>query len=60
MVAGFALFAWPADYGETGVMSFLVGNNGVVLEADLGPDTEARAQVTEAYDPDPSWEPTTD
>jgi hypothetical protein len=60
MVAGFALLAWPAAYGETGVVSFLVGNDGVVLEADLGPDTDARAGAIDAYDPDPSWRPTTD
>jgi len=60
MVAGFALFAWPAEYGDSGVMSFLVGNDGVVLEADLGPDTAERARAITAYDPDPSWRRTTD
>ena len=60
MVAGFALLAWPAAYGDTGVMSFLVGPNGVVLEADLGPDTAERARAITAYDPDPSWQPSTD
>ena len=39
MVAGHALIAFPADYGDTGVMSFMVGENDVVYEADLGEDT---------------------
>jgi DUF2950 family protein len=60
MVAGFALLAWPAEYGDTGVMSFLVGPDGIVLESDLGPETAARAGAMVAYDPDPSWHPTAD
>jgi hypothetical protein len=60
MVAGFALLAWPAAYGDTGIMSFLVANDGVVLEADLGPDTDVRTHAMVAYDPDPSWQPSTD
>ena len=60
MVAGFALFAWPAEYGDSGVMSFLVGNDGVVLETDLGPDTAERARAITAYDPDPAWRRSTD
>lgn len=60
MVAGFALLAWPADYGESGVMSFMVANDGNVLEADLGPDTAQRAGAITAYDPDPGWRRTTD
>jgi hypothetical protein len=55
MVAGFAMLAWPATYDDTGVMSFLVGPNGVVLEADLGPDTAERARAITTYDPGPSW-----
>ena len=60
MVAGFALLAWPATYDDTGVMSFLVGPNGVVLESDLGPDTAERARTITAFDPDSSWQPSTD
>jgi hypothetical protein len=60
MVAGFAMLAWPATYDDTGVMSFLVGPNGVVLEADLGPDTAERARAITTYDPGPSWQPSTD
>ncbi len=60
MVAGFAMLAWPATYDDTGVMSFLVGPNGVVLEADLGPGTAERVRTITTYDPDPSWQPSTD
>src|SRR4051794_26844389 len=60
MVAGFAMLAWPATYDDTGVMSFLVGPNGAVLEADLGPDTAERARAITTYDPGPSWQPSTD
>ena len=55
-----ALLAWPAEYGDSGVMSFLVGNDGVVLEADLGPDTAERTPRITAYDPDPAWRRSTD
>ena len=41
MVAGFALVAWPAQYGVSGVMTFVVNQNGMVYEKDLGPKTEA-------------------
>jgi hypothetical protein len=60
MVAGFALFAWPAEYGDSGVMSFLVGNDGIVLETDLGPDTAEKARAITVYDPDRAWQRTTD
>jgi hypothetical protein len=60
MVAGFALLAWPATYGDSGVMSFLVTNDSIVLEADLGPETTERARAITAYDPDPAWRRTTD
>jgi hypothetical protein len=60
MVAGFALLAWPAEYGDSGVMSFLVGNDGIVLEADLGPDTAERVRAITVYDPDRAWQRTTD
>ncbi|WP_281973803.1 DUF2950 family protein [Ruegeria faecimaris] len=56
-VAGHALLAVPADYGETGIHSFLVGENGTVFEADFGPDTlEITAEIS-TYDPGPNWSP---
>ena len=55
MSGGFALVAWPAEYGATGVMTFLVGTDGVVLEKDLGPDTNAVAEKIAAFNPDQGW-----
>ena len=51
MIAGFAMLAWPAEYGETGVMTFQVSHQGDVLEADLGPETAEVAPAFDAYDP---------
>ena len=55
MVAGHALLAVPAAYEETGIMSFMVGENGKVYEADLGPDSLDIAFGITRYDPDDSW-----
>lgn len=57
MVAGHALLAIPAIYGETGVHSFMVGENGVILEADLGEATLATAEAMMRFDPGPDWTP---
>jgi hypothetical protein len=55
MSGGFALVAWPADYDVTGVMSFIVNQDGAVHEKDLGPDTAKVAQAMTSYDPDSTW-----
>ena len=55
MVAGHALVAYPASYGDTGIMSFMVGEGGVVYEADLGEETLARALEIEVFDPGEQW-----
>ena len=55
MSGGFALVAWPAQYDVTGVMTFVVNQDGVVHEKDLGPDTDAAARKMTAYNPDKSW-----
>jgi hypothetical protein len=55
MLAGHALLAFPAEYGETGVMSFIVSEAGVVLEADLGPETPRTAALIDRFDPGPAW-----
>ena len=60
MIGGFALAAAPADYRVTGVMTFMVGPDGVVYEKDLGPDTLKTFQSMEKYDPDKSWKVTED
>ena len=59
MVAGHALLAYPADPGDTGVMSFMVGENGVIYEADLGDATLDVAGAIDSFDPDPAkgWKP---
>jgi len=55
MIGGFALVAWPASYGETGIMTFLVNQQGRVYQKDLGPDTGKAAAKIKAYDPDKTW-----
>ena len=55
MIAGFALIAWPAEYGHSGIMTFMVNHQGKVFEKDLGPATAQTAAAIEAYDPDASW-----
>jgi hypothetical protein len=57
MVAGHAVIAYPAVYGDTGIMSFMVAENGVVLEADLGEDTLAKAAEIVVFDPGEEWLP---
>jgi len=57
MVAGHALIAFPAAYGDTGVMSFLVGERGVVYEADLGDDTLEEASGIDSFNPGGGWTP---
>ena len=55
MVAGHALVAYPAKWGVTGVMTFIVNQRGRVYEKNLGPDTAGIARAMESYDPDLSW-----
>ena len=55
MIAGFALIAWPADYGHSGIMTFMVSHQGKVYEKDLGPETAETVAAIVAYDPDPTW-----
>ncbi|WP_421567247.1 DUF2950 domain-containing protein [Stenotrophomonas sp. PD6] len=55
MTRGFALVAWPARYGDSGVMSFTISHAGQVYEKDLGPDTDAEARAMTLFDPDSSW-----
>ena len=55
MIGGFALIAFPAEYGNSGVMTFIVNHEGVVYSKDLGPETPAAANAIAAFDPDGSW-----
>ncbi len=56
LLGGFAILAWPARYGDTGVMSFMVNHDGQVYERDLGPDGAKKAAGTTTYDPGPGWQ----
>jgi hypothetical protein len=60
MIGGFALAAAPAEYRVTGVMTFIVGPDGVVYEKDLGPDTLKTFQGMDKYNPDKTWKVTKD
>jgi hypothetical protein len=55
MIGGFAMVAWPAEYGSSGVMTFIVNQQGRVYQKDLGPKTSKLAIKMKTYDPDPSW-----
>jgi len=55
LTEGFALVAWPADYGASGVMTFIVNQDGVVFQKDLGEDTATIVDSIQAFDPDSSW-----
>jgi hypothetical protein len=57
MTGGFAVLAYPAEYGNSGVMSFLINQDGVVFEKDLGENTTGVAQGILAFDPDDTWKP---
>jgi len=56
MTEGFALVAWPAEYDVTGVMTFIVNQEGIVRQKDLGKGTEAAVRSMTAYNPDKSWQ----
>jgi hypothetical protein len=55
MIGGFAMVAWPAEYGDSGIMTFIVNQQGRVFQKDLGPKTGKLAADMKVYDPDPSW-----
>ena len=58
MVLGHALLAFPAEYGASGIMTFMVNQQGVLYEKDLGEDTPSLAAAITAFDPDKSWNET--
>jgi hypothetical protein len=55
MIGGFAMVAYPAQYGSSGIMTFIVNHDGVVYEKDLGPSTAALAQSMTRFNPDETW-----
>jgi hypothetical protein len=61
MTRGFAFVAWPARYDLTGIMTFVINQDGVVYQRDLGPDTDTMVRNITRYDPDEKWwEPVTE
>jgi len=60
MTGGYAALAWPASYGKGGVMTFIVNQQGIVFQKDLGEGTAAAAAAITAYNPDETWDPTGD
>lgn len=55
LAEGVALIAWPADYGASGVMTFIVNLDGVVYQQDLGEDTAEKVSAIQEFNPDSSW-----
>jgi len=55
MIAGFAFVAWPASYGQSGIMTFIVNQRGRIYQKDLGPKTAKLAEDMKEYDPDETW-----
>jgi hypothetical protein len=55
MTAGFGLLTYPAEYGVSGIMTFIVNEAGIIYEKDLGPNTEEVAKTISKYDPDKTW-----
>src|SRR5664280_2225852 len=55
MIAGFAMMAWPAEWGNTGIMTFIVNQRGKVYQKNLGPKTPSIAKAMTTYDPDTTW-----
>jgi hypothetical protein len=55
MIGGFALVAFPAEYGNSGIMTFMVSHDGTVLQKDLGPNTGAFARKIYSFAPDQTW-----
>jgi hypothetical protein len=56
-IGGFAAVAYPAKYGNSGIMSFIVNQDGQIYQADLGPNTKSRAEAMQLFDPGPGWSP---
>lgn len=55
MILGFALVAYPAEYGNSGIMTFIVNQEGVIYQKNLGKNTKAIAEAMKNFDPDPTW-----
>ncbi len=60
LTGGHAVVAWPAEYGRSGIMTFVVNQLGIVFQRDLGADTDAAVEKIDAFDPDDAWTPVVD
>jgi len=60
MIGGFALVAYPAEYANSGIMTFLINHQGIVYQKDLGPNTARLAARMRAFNPDGTWQRVTD
>ncbi len=56
MTNGFAFLAYPAEYRASGVMTFMINQDGVIVQKDLGPDSEKLASTISEYNPDKTWQ----
>jgi hypothetical protein len=55
MILGFALVTYPAEYGNSGVMTFIVNQKGIIYQKDIGKETKRRAEAMKIFDPDKTW-----
>jgi hypothetical protein len=55
MIGGFALIAWPAEYGVSGILTLIINHDGVVFEKDLGASTAAQSRLVTRFNPDKTW-----
>jgi hypothetical protein len=60
MIGGFGLVAFPAEYGNSGIMTFIINNDGDIYEKDLGPGTSRIASRMTSFNPDPTWKKVVD
>jgi hypothetical protein len=60
MLGGFAFVAYPAEYGNSGVMTFIINQDGVLLQKDLGKTSTEIATAMNEFDPDNTWTPVGD
>ena len=57
MTGGFAVLAYPAQYRDSGIMTFIINQNGVLLQKDVGPTTDEVASAMTEFNPDNTWKP---
>jgi hypothetical protein len=56
MTNGFAFLAYPAEYRASGVMTFMINKDGIIVQKDLGPDTAKLASEMAVFNPDKTWQ----